>query len=312
MNNHLEKVWLTIDIGGTRLKYGVFNQQGEIIEKHSRATQSDSLAAFLADLYAGIDSLAYRFSGIGISCPGAIDPLNQVIYEGGALRFLHGVRLGELLNARYKLPVAIENDGKIVACAEQYGGSLQGVADGVAITLGTGVGGGIILNHQLRSGNHFRAGELSFIVSRFTAGDVRWAGQLASAVNTIKAINQVKDHADLTDGETALRYVNDGDPQARAIFDDFCREVARLLFNLHSTLDVQKIVIGGGISAQPVLLERVRHHFAQLVAESRQFGDFPFPEIDRCHYQNDAALYGAFFKLTRQVDPALTASQAAG
>lgn len=312
MNHTQEQVWLTIDIGGTRLKFGVFNQQGEIVEKQSRATQSGSLDAFMNDLFAGIDALDYRFSGIGISCPGAIDTINQVVYEGGALRCLHGVRLGELLSARYQLPVAIENDGKIVACAEQHGGNLQGIADGVAITLGTGVGGGIILNHRLRSGNHFRAGELSFIVSHFSDEAVRWVGQLASAVNTIKAINQCKGHADLTDGETALRYVNDGDAQARAIFDDFCRQVAALLFNLHSTLDVQKIVIGGGISAQPVLLQGVRQQFARLMDESRQFGDFPFPEIDRCHYQNDAALYGAFFKLTREAPPSLVRAQAAG
>lgn len=87
-----------------------------------------------------------------------------VIYHGGLLRFFHGFRVKETLQAKYHFPVAAHNDGKAAALAELATGHLKGVTNGAALVLGSGLGGGIIINGKLFQGSHFQAGELTFLL----------------------------------------------------------------------------------------------------------------------------------------------------
>ncbi|WP_455646760.1 family 1 glycosylhydrolase [Leuconostoc sp.] len=97
-----------------------------------------------------------------MAVPGKVDHHDETIYGGGALQFLDQVNLPAAL--QLAVPVSVENDGKAAALAELWLGNLKNVQNGAAVVLGTGVGGGLILNSQLYAGSHFQAGELSFMV----------------------------------------------------------------------------------------------------------------------------------------------------
>lgn len=176
--------YLSIDIGGTNVKYAELNEAGDVIAKDKVKTEHN-----LDDFLAEIDQIVDKFqagglSGIAFCAPGKIE--DTTIRFGGALPFLDGVDFAK----RYEklgLPVAVVNDGKASALAESWLGSLQGVKNGAAIVLGTGVGGGIIVNGQLLAGEHFQAGELSFgILNVDKTGYDAMVGSYGSAVGMIE------------------------------------------------------------------------------------------------------------------------------
>ena len=162
--------YLSFDIGGTNLKYSLIDEEGKIFEKDRIETNTESLAAFMQSIYQVADKYRGQFKGIAVCAPGKIDTKHKVIYFGGALPFLDGLNLQETLGKKYQVPVSVENDGKAAALAEQWHGELHDVADGVAITLGTGVGGGIVVNHRVVHGWTFQAGELSWMITNAGIG----------------------------------------------------------------------------------------------------------------------------------------------
>ena len=143
------KKYLSIDIGGTNLKYALIDEKGHILEKDRVKTDAKNLTAFMENMYEVIDSYQDQFEGIAICAPGKIDTENKIIYFGGALKFLDGLNLQDALGDKYNVPISVENDGKAAALSEQWLGELRGVDTGVAITLGTGVGGGVVVNNHL-------------------------------------------------------------------------------------------------------------------------------------------------------------------
>lgn len=183
------KKYLTFDIGGTNLKYALIDENGQILEKDRIKTNAEDLDAFMESMYQVADKYQDAFSGIAVCAPGKIDTENKIIYFGGALPFLDGLNLQETLGQKYGVPISVENDGKTAALSEQWLGELRGVDTGVAITLGTGVGGGIIVNNRILHGWTFQAGELSWMITNSGIGVKNMAaytGVSCSAVNMIK------------------------------------------------------------------------------------------------------------------------------
>lgn len=184
------KKYLSIDIGGTNLKYALIDEKGHILEKDRVKTDAKNLTAFMENMYEVIDSYQDQFEGIAICAPGKIDTENKIIYFGGALKFLDGLNLQDALGDKYNVPISVENDGKAAALSEQWLGELRGVDTGVAITLGTGVGGGVVVNNHLLHGWTFQAGELSWMITNSgigTKNKAAYTGDNCSAVNITRA-----------------------------------------------------------------------------------------------------------------------------
>lgn len=293
--------YLSIDIGGTNVKYAELNEAGDVIAKDKVKTQQN-----LDDFLAEIDQIVEKFqadglSGIAFCAPGKIE--DTTIRFGGALPFLDGVDFAK----RYEklgLPIAVVNDGKASALAESWLGSLKGVKNGAAIVLGTGVGGGIIVNGQLLAGEHFQAGELSFgILNVDKTGYDAMAGSYGSAVQMVERVNQAIGNADATDGLAAFAAINAGQPEAVAIFKNYCKNVAYLILNVQSVVDLKRIAIGGGISAQDAVIDGIR----AAIDEIRE--EIPIikmtltpPEIVRAQFMNTANIYGALYNLLLKVE----------
>lgn len=300
------KKYLTFDIGGTNLKYALIDENGQILEKDRIKTNAEDLDAFMESMYQVADKYQDAFSGIAVCAPGKIDTENKIIYFGGALPFLDGLNLQETLGQKYGVPISVENDGKTAALSEQWLGKLRGVDTGVAITLGTGVGGGIIVNNRILHGWTFQAGELSWMITNSGIGVKNMAaytGVSCSAVNMIKKVNLATRNKDLDDGLSAFEAINNGDLRAMALFKRYCRNVAIMIINIQTVINASKFVIGGGISNQKILIDEIDNQLHKILDNNPMIGkQMIVPVVVSAKHGNDSNLYGALYSLLRKLN----------
>lgn len=299
------KYYLSIDIGGTNLKFGLLDRAGNLIEHDKVPTPTDNRDHFLSVLESIIDAYVTQIRGIAISVPGKIDVQQGIVYFGGSLPFLDKFQLKAKLEAKYQLPVGLENDGKSAALAELWLGNLSDTPNSAAVVLGTGVGGGVILNNQLLYGAHFQAGEFSFMLNDFNNPDFIQAavGGNTSAVGMIRTIGTQLGLADVTDGVGVFEAIKSGDQFAVTTFNHFCLYVAKMILNIQSVVDLQRYVIGGGISAQPLVVQTINQQYDQMLKQTPIIqATLTKPNIIKAKFGNDANLYGALYSLLQQLN----------
>lgn len=292
--------YLAIDVGGTNIKYAIMDEKGNIYENGKENTPSDSLDEFWKVIFKIIDAYqSDNLKGVAFSIPGKVDTSTGTVYFGGVLTYLDTICFKQVVGEKYDLVVSVQNDAKAAALAELWLGSLQNIKDGAVIVLGTGVGGGVILDGKLRLGPHFQAGELSLsVLDASRSGFDKMTGMLGSAVNMIKDVNKELGHSDLTDGLTAFEAINAKNEKAFPIFQDYCRYIAYLILNLQSFFDLTTYAIGGGISAQPIVLEEICNQYHEFI-NTNQILKMNLPVIDilPAAFGNDANLFGALYTL---------------
>ena len=295
--------YLTVDIGGTEIKFAVLNSAGNIIKK-SKITTKQKKEQFLSDVDQIVKKHIDEVKGIAFCSPGKIE--NTKIRFGGSLPFLDGIDFAEIYGRKFHIPVAVINDGKASVLAENWLGSLKDETNCAAITLGTGVGGGIIINGHLLRGTHYQAGELSFMISNLSLPkDMQGAlGVNGSAVKFVKAVNQKVNYQDENDGLHAFEVIKEGVPEAVAIFHDYCFKIAVLILNMQTVVDINKVAIGGGISAQPLLINGINKAYDKLVNEYNPIigSTLTKPSIVSAHFRNESNLYGSLYNLLLQIN----------
>ncbi|NME20343.1 ROK family protein [Lactobacillus johnsonii] len=284
--------YLCIDIGGTNIKYAILNNAGNIIQNDKVKSMHDK-KIFLNQ----IDKIINQYKGVkGIAfcAPGKV--YDNTIYFGGSLPFLDGINFSE----RYKdlkTPISIINDGKASVLAENWLGSLKYLDNCAAITLGTGLGGGIVVNGRLLSGVHAQAGEVSFMKLTDQEDVDKIAGLQYSAVQMIKEINKNTSN-DSEDGLGAFKLINEKNSDALKIFNKFCYGVATVILNIQTVVDLEKYAIGGGISAQPVLIDGINKAYQRLIEKNSIISKMlTKPEIVSAKFKNNANLFGALYNL---------------
>lgn len=295
----MDDQFLTIDIGGTNVKYALMDKAGNISVK-SQIPSSHDKVEFLKSIDKIVNDNLYKIKGVAFSAPGKVQ--NNTIFYGGSLPFLHSINF-EKRYSSLNLAVSVINDGKAAALAEHWLGNLAHIDNCASITLGTGVGGGIIINGQLLKGFNAQAGELSAMFSEIhISGYESLFGSRASAVEMIKNINIIAKNPDILDGKKAFVTIHD-DPEAKKIFEAFCHNVAILIANIQSVLDLERITIGGGISAQPILISEINAQYKKILASVPLIESMFTPvEIQAAKFKNDANLYGALYNLLLQIN----------
>ncbi|MGG5318972.1 ROK family protein [Enterococcus sp. AZ072] len=298
--------YLSIDVGGTYIKYSLVNRAGNLLTVKKIETPA-TLEQFLADLFQLIGDVREQIKGIGISLPGKIDIKNGVIYHGGSLEYMHEVGLKALVEEEFGIPCALSNDGKAAALAELWLGNLNEIENGAAVVLGTGIGGGLILNGELFQGSHFQAGELSFLINYQQLEDPEnLVGWHSSAVRFVTEACKLLGLENLNDGQAVFEALEQGqNDELQKMFTDYCQIIARILLNLQATLDISRVVIGGGISAQNRLIKEINQQY-QLARDNQPLlkSSFEPLEILPCHFRSEANLLGAIYQLFLQLDNA--------
>ena len=297
--------YLSIDVGGTFIKYALINYKGEIIEKSKvetpRAESKGTLEDFINILVHIYNKYKSHVEGVAISMPGILDSDTGYLYTSGSIEYASNINLVELLKDKIDVNVTIENDGKCAALAELWCGELSNVEYGAVVVLGTGVGGGIIINGKLHKGSHFSAGEFSYIAdgSENTMDLNSYWGMISSVWKLIELVSDktgipIKELS----GESVFDMVNMGDKKALEALDIYSKNLAIKIYNLQVLLDLDLIAIGGGISQQPLLLEYINKNIDFLIKNNplRAISPIiPTPKITTCKFFNDSNLIGALY-----------------
>lgn len=288
------KMYLGFDIGGTFVKYAWMMRSGEIIKQGKFKTPYETANSLIERMIEIYQQSTETVKGIAISCPGKIDIETGVVYYGGALTYLHKTNMIKQISERCGVPVSIENDGKCAALAEKWQGSVKDYQNSVILTLGTGVGGGIIINGNLHRGANLEAGEQSYVMTGFNheTNKADFVTPGCSASEMVNEIAKLKGLAE-NDGVGVFKYIDSEDSEALEIFNRFCKNVAVQILNLQYILDPEIFALGGGISVQPAFLKGVKE--AIEVIKQANPHHVASPNIVTCHFTSAANLYGALY-----------------
>lgn len=242
------KQYVTIDIGGTNIKYGIVSQSGEILSCHETDTP---VACSGATLLTKITSIVEEMndeknSGIGIATLGAVSPdKGMVIGMCDNLPVLAGLPIKEHLTEKFKLPVSIMNDVNATALGEAGFGAGKGLKSFYCITLGTGIGGAYVYDGRVVEGAHGVAGEIGYLWDD-TGENYE---SLASAKRFSEESKLIGNHEDKM-LEPALR----GDSRYAELLEKWSMNVARGIADMVYLLDPGTVIIGGAVSDLGTLL----------------------------------------------------------
>lgn len=288
--------YLVLDIGGSAIKYALMTHEGAFIEKNKVKTPLDSIDSFVAAIGKIYDHYKDQIEGIAISMPGVINAERGYAHTGGFLTYNSDKEIVKILQKRCPVNITIENDGNCAALAEVWKGSLKGCKDGVVIVLGTGIGGGIIIDGKVHRGRNFFVGEFSFI--RNNAGiknsiDNLW-GMNNSAAALAKFFAEKKGlNPEEVDGVRVFESIASNDEDALELLEAFANNIAAQIINIQCVLDPERVSIGGGISEQPILIEYIN----KKLEEQYDSTEFYIPRItvQKCTFCNDSNLLGALY-----------------
>lgn len=301
-----------VDVGGTRIKAGVVDEQGRVHARRTLDTQADRGPDAVLDRIAGLVGELSREAksapaGVGIGVPGAVDAPRGIVRAPPNLPGWDEVFLGPRIAEMSRLPAFVDNDANAAALGEQRGGAGRGVSDMVMITLGTGVGGGIVLGGKLFRGWFGTAGELGHTIIE-PGGRACGCGQrgcleaYASAANIARQVvesiraGEPSRCADALaqrgalDAKDVAAAAAAGDALAARIWDNACRYLAVACVNVQHMLNPRRIVLAGGlIAAGAQLLDPIRRHFQDMTWPAVD----DKPEIRLAELGDDAGLVGA-------------------
>jgi glucokinase len=273
-----------LDVGGTKvLGVAVDPARPGVVVAENRVPTPDGGAGLVDTLLELVDSLGLPHASIGVGVPGLVDRAGT-LHMGPHLRRMHEVPLAQLLAERSGVPTTVDNDANCHAVGEQAAGAAAGATEALVVTLGTGIGAGIITGgHLLRGANGF-AGEPGHMVvdptgppcpcgkrgcwERFASGTGlgRLARDAAHGGRLDGAVALAGGDPEAVRGEHVTASARSGDTDSRAVLDSLAHWIALGLANLVNILDPAVIVIGGGlVEAADLLLPEVRAGFAALV-----------------------------------------------
>ncbi len=294
--------YIGIDIGGTNLKAGLVNDEGSILamEKRKIAEVSDQKALVEA-LVALTQSLTEKggltpeqIRSVGVGVPGAVE-----IHSGAVLYTcnlpLRNVPLRKLFHRYLPYPLYVENDANCAALAEYYAGAGKGSKRFVTITLGTGIGAGIIHNGKIFHGGNGMAGEVGHMSIVYHGEPCpcgrRGCWERYAATTALVRAAQEKDPA-WRDGRAIFAAAEAGNETVLALLDHWTDEIAQGLAGMVHIFNPQLILIGGGVSAQQKLLiepiaAKVKASVMPAFAEGL--------EVRAAQLHNDAGMVGAVY-----------------
>ena len=310
--------YLGIDLGGTNIAAAVVNENYEILGKASLKTNCPRPAEEIAEDMFKAGMMAIENSGlklddiaeVGVGSPGSVDLNTGFICFANNLGFKN-VPLGDMLYEKFKRRVFLENDANAAAYGELIAGAGKGASQFIAITLGTGVGGGVIINGNIISGMNYAGGELGHIVivkdgepcscgrngcwESYASATalIRQTKAAMEADKSSKMWDWCKGDIENTSGRTAFDAMRQGDETATKVVKNFCDYVACGLANIINIFQPEIVCIGGGISKEgEVLVAPIREYVRRETYGSNMDKQ---TVIKAAELGNNAGIIGAAF-----------------
>lgn len=305
----MKKYGFGVDIGGTTCKIGLFDMEGTILEKWEIKTNTENAgAAILDDVAAAVLGKIKEkgiskdeVQGIGLGVPGPVGS-DGTVYKCVNLGW-DVINVEELLSEKTGLLVKAGNDANVAALGEMWQGGGKGYQNVVMVTLGTGVGGGIILNGKIVAGSHGAGGEIGHMHMKDDETDCCGCGkkgcleQYASATGIVrmakkKLAEETRETKLTAFSELTAKDIFDtakeGDAVAKELVEGLCTMLGTALSSIAEVVDPEIFVIGGGVSrAGEILINGIKEKFTE-----RAFHACRSTEIALATLGNDAGMYG--------------------
>lgn len=309
----MKKYCFGVDVGGTTVKLGLFTPEGEVVEKWEIPTRTENGgSAILPDVAASVtEKMKEReiakeaVIGVGVGVPGPVDD-SGIVYK--AVNLGWGVmNISGELEKRLGVTVKAGNDANVAALGEMWCGGGKGCKDVVLATLGTGVGGGIIVNGKVVTGSKGAGGEIGHMhivdeeEEACGCGNHGCLEQYASATGIVRLANR---RLAASDDESVLRIsqeknelsakavfdaVKDGDKVACEIAEEFGKYLGKGLAIIAAVVNPEVFVLGGGVSkAGEILCDYVSKYYEKYAFHGCKNADFKLATLG-----NDAGIYGA-------------------
>ncbi len=303
-----------IDIGGMSVKVGLVDENGKIIEKNVEKTVPgyqnviNNMVSQVNRLLKPNNLTIKDIKGIGVGCPGAVSGKKGVIDVLPNLAW-ENVPLVKLLQDALGVKVLISNDANVAHLAEAVFGVAKNVNDSIMLTLGTGVGGGIVINKKLYEGTDSKGAELghSTLILGGKPCSCGRSGCIETYVSATALMAQTREamledksskmwdyvhgNIDNIDGRTAFECAKLGDATAEKVVSNYVMYLSESLMNMMNIFRPEMIILGGGVSGQgDYLINRINEY-----CEKYDYGyhGAPKPEIVIAKFGNDAGIIGA-------------------
>ena len=300
--------YIGLDLGGTAIKGGILDEKADVVTSRSIPTEAkggaDHVIGRLAELARMLVSDAKlkedQIGGVGVGTPGPVDPRTQVVLLAPNLGWTE-VALGPSLRRQIPWPVEVVNDANAAGYGEFIAGVARDVSDMVLLTLGTGIGSGIVIGGKLFVGPHGAGAELGHSIIELGGrlcgcGQRGCIEQYASATAIAREAKRRREAGEKTSlpenpsTKDVFAALEQGDPLACAVVDEACDYLGAAIVNFVHALDPQMVVLGGGVTAAGQhLLTRVRaahkkHHWTASPS---------YITIELATLGNDAGFIGA-------------------
>ncbi len=308
-------VYLGVDLGGTGIKVGLVTEKGEILAKGSTPTKRERPYQEIIEDIANLCKRVVKdakadmadVGSIGVGVPGICDPKTGVIPFCTNLGW-HEVPFVAEMQKHIMKPVIVDNDATVAGFAESIAGVSAGSSSSVFLTLGTGVGGAIILNGKPFSGAHGVGSEIGHLIIRMdgdpcNCGNYGCFERYASATAIIRMAKEVlADYPDSRilarvggdesriNAKTVIDCAKEGDEAALKAFNQYVKGLATGIVSVIHMIDPEVIALGGGVSmAGDFLLDAVRAEIPKMV----MYKTMPFARIELAQLGADAGIIGA-------------------
>lgn len=318
------KEYISIDIGGTAIKYGVIDESGTILTRSEMATEA--FRGGPAILEKAISIVEHyieerNIGGVCISTAGMVDTENGMIfYSGPTIPNYTGTRFKQIMEERFRIPCEVENDVNCAGLAECISGAAKGSRITLCLTVGTGIGGCIVFGHEVYHGYSNSACEVGYM--QMFGSDFQTLGaastlarkvteakgnrnkginenilesmdsHISTFIEADKGLNMSADAEELWDGRRIFDAAKSGDVVCCQAIDEMVDILGRGIANICCVLNPQTVVLGGGIMAQEeYLYPRIRaalDRYLQPVISGQT-------TLKMAEHQNDAGLLGAFY-----------------
>ena len=291
---------LSIDIGGTAVKMGLVDHSGAIHARHEASVcydnyQTPILTTVIREAKAFLEQEEASIEGIGVSATGQVDDrIGTVIGTNGKIPHYEGSPIKKDMEEAFGVPVFALNDANAAALGECFAGRAKGIGNVLMITLGTGVGGGIVLGGKIFGGTLGIAGELGHIPLYADgipcACGSRGCYESYAATTALVRLAKEATGEEEMNGRIVFSRAQQGDTLMHAVLDRWICDIAAGLVGLIHTFNPQMVLIGGGVSSQEeLLIKPLRERVLRTVMP--RFGECL--QLEAATLGNDAGMIGA-------------------
>ena len=311
------KYYIGIDLGGTNIKAGVVNENFEIVAKTSIKTNCPRPSEEIMDDMAKVSLMAVEQAGltmndiewVGVGTPGIANSSTGIVEYSCNLDF-HDVPMADYLSEKLGKPVFVDNDANAAAYGEFVAGAAKGANNAVAVTLGTGVGGGIIIDGKIYSGSNFAGAELGHEVivvdgAQCSCGRKGCFEAYSSASGLIRMTKEVmeedkdsimwpmSEEDGHVSGRLAFNAMRKGDASAKKVVDKYIKHLAAGVTNIINTFQPDILCLGGGVcnEGDPLIVPLKELVKQEVYSKNSKKNT----EIVIAKLGNDAGLIGAAF-----------------